>query len=65
MPMKKVTEYIAQNFSYGADIQRYLKNKINTGVLLPTRTTATWDNGEISSDKKFVWEKIITYYVKQ
>ena len=65
MPMKKVTEYIAQNFSCGADIQRYLKNKINTGVLLPTRTTATWDNGEISSDKKFVWEKIITYYVKQ
>ena len=38
---------------------------MKTGLLSLTRTTKNGDNGELSSDHKFVWEKIMTEYVKR
>ena len=58
-------EYIGRNFSYRADIRRYLKNKIKTGFLSMTRPTVNGYVGELSSNQKFVWGKRVTEYVKQ
>ena len=58
--MKEVAEYIGHNFRYGVDIQRYPENKMKTGVPFPMGPTGTGDDGELSINHNFVWEKIMT-----
>ena len=52
--MKEFAKYTGQKFSYGADIHRSLKNEIKTGIPVPTRLNRMGDNGDISSNQKFV-----------
>ena len=63
--MKEVAAYIGRNFSYGADIQRYLENEIKTGVSLTTRPTRNRDNVELSSNQNFILGDWMTKYAKK
>ena len=62
--MKEVAEYIGHKISYGVYIQRSLENKMMTGVPTPMRPNRNGYYGELSRDQKFVWEKMMTEYVK-